>query len=306
MSRSNSPAPVLKKSHSRSSSLQDLFHSDIFEERDSFDEGESISTFEEVPGAWSGDDLDDDEETPSQFELLSEKSRKNFVIAFIFSILTLFGTLFLIASLLNGGLPRYGVEEAEKIIVYYDEYDKFSGELKRDGNWKYYRFQSHNEVENITAKVSVTTTNETIIPPLAVYIRPNMVPSEALDINGTSILEGTLKPDNEELDLLLKANLIVCGPRTVYIGITLPYWTPATSSLDAIHFELTIFRTVPDSYDGLCETERFRAFLLVFILQPISVWICTSLCFVFLSLGLFYKYRLKKITIIGYHHENVA
>lgn len=290
------------------SSLRDLskISYDVFDESPQSlnDDTETASTFEEVPGAWSGGTLDDDEEILSPFEVLSEKARKNFVIAFVFSILTLIGILFLIASLSNGGLPRYGVEQAEKIVVHYDEFDKFTGELKRDGNWKYYRFQSHNEVENITATVQAQQIqNGTYTPPLAVYIKANTVPIEAVDVNGTSILQGTIKPEGDALEQLLKANLIVCGPRTVYVGITLPYWTPATSSFDAVHFELTIYREIPDSVENLCDTERFKAFLFVFILQPVAVWICTSLCFVFISLGLYNRYKLKKISETEFNND---
>ena len=114
---------------------------------------------------------------------------------------------------------------------------------------------------------------------------------------GESILQGSSVPDENELENLLHDDIIVCGPRTVYISVTLPYWSPITSGLSEVQYELTILRTVPDNIDSICESEQLRAFIFVYILQPIALSISIIGCLVFSILGIYTRYKYKYTSI---------
>ena len=79
-----------------------------------------IDSFEEVPGAWS--EGIDQEEIFSLEDRMKQSAKKRLVTSFVFGLVSCLSLLFLIASLLNGDLPRYGVEAAEAIHVPYDEW----------------------------------------------------------------------------------------------------------------------------------------------------------------------------------------
>ena len=166
--------------------------------------------------------------------------------------------------------------------------------MHRNGEWKYFRFQTHNAVENITAKVTVSDPEADQHAPLAIYLASDTLPVSAVDINGTSILQGSSIPAEESLYALLHDEIIVCGPRTVYVGITLPYWSPLTTSLPPVPFMMDIFRDVPHD-DTLCETNQFRSFIFVQILQPIGVFSSLIICVTFSSLGLYDYYQCKML-----------
>ena len=122
-----SPGP--RRSFVKVSSMADLSKvtKDQLEEQLPEEEASELfaQSFEEVPGAWSGGIGVDLDEIPSPIVFYTERSRCRFATAYVFALLTFIGTLFLAASLLNGGLPRYGVEQAEKITIFYNDSVRF-------------------------------------------------------------------------------------------------------------------------------------------------------------------------------------
>lgn len=127
LSRTMSDSPISRRSLVKVASIDELSKftkEEIFREDSEEDEEEEIplfsQSFEELPGAFS-DGIDLDEFQVNPLDILMEKSRCYFSAAYVFGLLSFILSLFFVASLVNGGLPRYGVEEAERLYLWYNE-----------------------------------------------------------------------------------------------------------------------------------------------------------------------------------------
>jgi len=253
--------------------------------------------FEEVPGIWTNDfimmdeDDEDVDESALAVEAYQEKAKCSFTTSFVFGLLTFFAALFLFASVLNGGLPRYSVAQATPIQILYNQWITVNSSIKADGSWQYFRFQTHHPVENITTEV-VLSDSERVLP-IAVYISVDYVPEDAVDSDGDEIVQGSPDPGKDELYRLAHDRTIVCSPRTVYIGVTIPYHSLVTSEM--IDYSLRTFRDVPVDDTDLCSTGKLRALVFVDVLQPLFVFCLLFLTCGFSLLGLYERRKANQL-----------
>ena len=161
--------------------------------------------------------------------------------------------------------------------------------MKGNGQWKYFRFQTHHLAENVTAEVfhfeSNTSTSDVVS--LAVYLNQDTSPTEIVNRDGAPIFP----PFTQEQVELQEDTRVICGSRTVYVGVTQFPWN--SHGGEVVTFDVRLLRSVPSSAGTLCKAERWRSWILVYMIQPTLV-VGMALCSAFFAIrGLWECYQLK-------------
>ena len=139
--------------------------------------------------------------------------------------------------------------------------------MARDGTWAYYRFQTHHSMERVHAEVETGSTDGSANPPpLAVYLAIDILPSAK---NYTQPVEVGSPDQLPSMPSTSSDETVVCGPRTVYVGIVCQYYTFAGAQQAPLNFTLSLYRDEPVPADEYCQSYIIWMEVFVFVIQPL-------------------------------------